>query len=102
LSEAVQCGLPVVVTRNRRTMPQERFNTDWVSQQGVGVVIKRYADLPRGLLTLFEQMTHIRARVAALRNNAAREVTALMADALAQAASVNGHTPAAWAPQSHA
>jgi hypothetical protein len=38
LSEAVQMGLPVLVTRNAWTMPQERWNTEWVQAQGVGVV----------------------------------------------------------------
>ena len=30
LSEAVQCGLPVIVTRNAWTMPQERWNLQWI------------------------------------------------------------------------
>ena len=33
LSEAVQCGLPVIVTCNAATMPQERWNVSWVRQQ---------------------------------------------------------------------
>ncbi|MFY7855301.1 MAG: MGDG synthase family glycosyltransferase, partial [Rubrivivax sp.] len=32
LSEAVQMGLPVLTTRNAWTMPQERWNTEWVQQ----------------------------------------------------------------------
>ena len=33
ISEAVQQGLPVVVVRNPWTMPQERYNTEWVREQ---------------------------------------------------------------------
>src|SRR5262249_55050602 len=36
LSEAVQQRLPVIVTRNSWTMPQERWNTEWVIERGVG------------------------------------------------------------------
>ena len=37
VSEALHCGLPVIVTRNAWTMPQERYNTDWVQELGVGL-----------------------------------------------------------------
>ena len=36
ISEAVQQGLPVIVVRNTWTMPQERYNTDWVKEQQCG------------------------------------------------------------------
>ena len=38
LSEALHCGLPVIVTRNAWTMPEERYNTDWVREQ-VGITL---------------------------------------------------------------
>jgi UDP-N-acetylglucosamine:LPS N-acetylglucosamine transferase len=89
ISEALQCGLPVVVTRNRRTMPQERFNTDWVQQQGLGLVIQQYSQLPAVVHQLSSQLSALHGRVKAHRNNATREVTQLMAQLLdtAQAAS---------------
>jgi UDP-N-acetylglucosamine:LPS N-acetylglucosamine transferase len=79
LSEALQCGLPVVLTRNRRTMPQERFNTEWVLQQGVGLVIRRYADLPATVETLRARLPALLERVRAQRNEAAPEVMDLIA-----------------------
>ncbi len=36
ISEAVQQGLPVIVVRNTWTMPQERYNTDWVRENNAG------------------------------------------------------------------
>ena len=42
LSEAVQMNLPVVVVRNRATMPQERYNTQWVRDHGVGMVLPSF------------------------------------------------------------
>jgi UDP-N-acetylglucosamine:LPS N-acetylglucosamine transferase len=85
ISEALQCGLPVVVTRNRRTMPQERFNTDWIAQQGLGLVIQQYSQLPAAVLQLSSQRSALQERVKAQRNNATREVTQLMARLLEQA-----------------
>ena len=79
LSEALQCGLPVVLTRNRRTMPQERFNTEWVQQRGLGVVIQRYTELPAAMASLREQMPAWQGRVRAQRNEAAAEVMDLIA-----------------------
>ena len=48
LSEAVHCGLPVIVTRNAWTLPQERYNTDWVREQGVGLVLDSFAGVRAG------------------------------------------------------
>ena len=42
ISEAVQQGLPVVVVRNPWTMPQERYNTDWVREHGAGIVLESF------------------------------------------------------------
>ena len=39
LAEAMAARLPVVVTRNRHTIPQERFNTDLVTELGLGRVV---------------------------------------------------------------
>lgn len=79
LSEALHCGLPVVTTRNRSTMPQERYNTDWVREQGVGLVLKSFDELPHALGVLRERLPALRERVASLDNRAVYEVTALIA-----------------------
>ena len=36
--------LPVIVERNAWTLPQERYNADWVRENGVGLVVPQ---LPR-------------------------------------------------------
>ena len=89
ISEALQCGLPVVLTRNRTTMPQERFNTDWVQHQGLGLVIQRYSQLPAAVLQLSSQLPAFHRRVDAHHNNATREVTQLMAQLLGHAQSAS-------------
>ena len=34
ISEAVAMGLPVIIERNHWTLPQERYNADWVEEAG--------------------------------------------------------------------
>ena len=42
ISEAIKMGLPVIVESNAWTLPQERFNTEWVGEQNVGNRIKEF------------------------------------------------------------
>jgi 1,2-diacylglycerol 3-beta-galactosyltransferase len=85
LSEALHCGLPVIVTRNAWTMPQERYNTDWVLDQGVGQVLSSFADLPEALAGLRAQWTETLDRVRRLENRALFEVPQILAGILREA-----------------
>jgi UDP-N-acetylglucosamine:LPS N-acetylglucosamine transferase len=74
LSEAFHRGVPVVVTRNIHTIPQERFNTDYVQRRGLGLVVSGWREIPAAVLRLFrdrEQLSAMRARLAALPPNRA-------------------------------
>ncbi|HTS28597.1 MAG TPA: glycosyltransferase, partial [Bryobacteraceae bacterium] len=42
ISEAISMRLPVIVVRNAWTLPQERYNADWVREQGVGIVLPNF------------------------------------------------------------
>jgi hypothetical protein len=44
ISEAVAMGLPVIIERNHWTLPQERYNADWVREQGVGLSLRSFRD----------------------------------------------------------
>jgi UDP-N-acetylglucosamine:LPS N-acetylglucosamine transferase len=78
LAEAFQARLPVVVTRNRHTIPQERFNTELVAQSGLGVVVSSRRQIPGvvgRLLAAPDELGRLRANLAALpRNQAVYEV----------------------------
>jgi 1,2-diacylglycerol 3-beta-galactosyltransferase len=78
LSEALQQKLPVIVTRNAWTMPQERYNTEWVREQGVGLVLTRWRELPAALASLPLVLPALRERVAAIENRALFELPALL------------------------
>ncbi len=74
LSEAFHQRVPVIVTRNIHTIPQERFNTDFVRERGLGLVVSRTRDIPAGALRLFRDIAGraaIRERLAALPDNRA-------------------------------
>ena len=74
LSEAFQHRVPVVVTRNVHTIPQERFNTDFARDRGLGTVVRPLARDPGGrprLRTDPARREAIRARLAALPENRA-------------------------------
>jgi hypothetical protein len=42
ISEALAMKLPVIVERNSWTMPQERYNAEWVLEKQVGIVLHSF------------------------------------------------------------
>jgi UDP-N-acetylglucosamine:LPS N-acetylglucosamine transferase len=78
VSEALHCGLPVLLTRNAWTMPQERYNTDWVRERGVGLVLKGFDQVRQGVAELLARLPELRARVARLDNRAVFEVPEIL------------------------
>lgn len=54
ISEALQFNLPVIVERNSRTMPQERYNAEWVLEKHVGIVLPSFAEIASGVDGLLE------------------------------------------------
>jgi 1,2-diacylglycerol 3-beta-galactosyltransferase len=74
LSEAVQMGLPVIVTRNAWTMPQERWNAEWVRQHGLGVVLRSFSRIADAVAQLTADLTRYRANTRRVCNRAVFEV----------------------------
>jgi len=92
LSEAVHMGLPVIVTRNAWTMPQECWNTEWVRRHGVGVVHRSFRTVGTAVQELLERLPEFQANTRARSNRAVFEVPQVLqrvleAAAAAQAAS---------------
>jgi len=85
LSEALHCGLPVITLRNAWTMPQERYNTDWVLEQGVGVVLRSVRHLRAAVDHVADRLPALRERVAALDNRAVFELPEILDDVLRSA-----------------
>ena len=74
LSEAFHRHVPVVVTRNVHTIPQERFNTEFVRDRGLGLVVPHWRRIPAAVLGLFRDAAGraaMRDRIGALPPNRA-------------------------------
>ena len=76
LSEAVAMRLPVIVERNAWTLPQERYNTDWVREQGIGIVLPNFRRIARAVEELLEPAAYVgfRAATERLTNRAVFEI----------------------------
>jgi 1,2-diacylglycerol 3-beta-galactosyltransferase len=82
LSEALAMRLPVVVESNAWTLAHERYNAEWILEQGAGVVVSSFtkvADAVRELLRP-DRYTQYRAQAAAVRNSAVFEVPEILAE----------------------
>jgi hypothetical protein len=82
LSEAVHQGLPVVTVRNTWTMPQERYNTEWVREHGLGLVARSMRNIRPTVLALLEQLDLYKANVRRIDNRAVFEVPEILAGIL--------------------
>jgi UDP-N-acetylglucosamine:LPS N-acetylglucosamine transferase len=82
LAEALHQHVPVVVVRNAHTIPQERFNTHFVTHHGLGTVVRHWRLIPPAVLHLLrtpQERAAIRERIAALpENRAVYEVVELV------------------------
>jgi 1,2-diacylglycerol 3-beta-galactosyltransferase len=86
LSEAIAMRLPVIVERNAWTLPQERYNTEWVREQGVGIVLPNFRRIAAAVEELLEPAAYARFRAAAERfhNRAVFEIPDILEQILAQ------------------
>ena len=103
ISEALHCGLPVIVTRNAWTMPQERWNTDFIRDNQLGCVVPGVADIAQAAQDVIAKLNHYRLRVRQFENRAIFEVAALIETLMQQpqsgptvALAVNQSSPKTW------
>lgn len=78
ISEALHCGLPVIVTRNAWTMPQERWNTDFIRDNRLGCVVPSIAGIAQAAHKVMANLNLYRDRVRQFDNRALFEVASLI------------------------
>jgi len=80
ISEALHMGLPVILERNNLTMPQERYNTDWVEAREVGVVIRDFRHIADAIRFLLAdgRLERFRENARCLNNRAVYEIPAML------------------------
>jgi 1,2-diacylglycerol 3-beta-galactosyltransferase len=84
ISEALQFHLPVIVERNQRTMPQERYNTEWVAEKRLGIVLRSFGEIAQGVEHMLQPGTfaELRGNARAYSNRALFEVPAILDEVL--------------------
>jgi 1,2-diacylglycerol 3-beta-galactosyltransferase len=79
ISEAVAMKLPVIVERNMWTLPQERYNADWVLEQGAGLVLPNFGHIKEAAARLLASLDEYRANVEKIENRAVFEIVEILA-----------------------
>jgi hypothetical protein len=86
ISEALAMHLPVIVECNAWTLPQERYNAEWVLEQEVGIVLRSFAEIESAVAQLlaFNTLARYRSNAAAMNNRAVFEIPAMLDEILAR------------------
>jgi 1,2-diacylglycerol 3-beta-galactosyltransferase len=86
IAEAMVRKLPVLIECNAWTLPQERYNAQWVNEKGVGIVLKSFEDVAEGVKRMLEPaaFAEFRKNVVAQDNRAVFEIPEILARLLAQ------------------
>jgi len=85
VSEALAMHLPVIVECNAWTLPQERYNAEWIVEKEVGLVLKNFKTIGPAAARLIDPQTLLRYRTkaAALQNHAVFEIPRMLETILA-------------------
>ena len=84
IAEAMVRKLPVLIECNAWTLPQERYNAEWVAEKGVGIVLRSFREVVSGVQRMLDAVTlaQFRKNVAALENRAIFEIPEILAELL--------------------
>ncbi len=80
ISEAMAMHLPVIVERNAWTLPQERYNADWVMEHEAGIVLPSFRGIAPAVRHLLEpgNFARYRTNAAAIQNRALFEIPPIL------------------------
>jgi hypothetical protein len=87
IAEAMVRQLPVIVECNAWTLPQERYNTEWVKEKRVGIVLHNFKEIVTGVKQLSQPaaLEEFRRNVAAVENRAIFEIPEILAGLMQEA-----------------
>ncbi|MDE3171124.1 MAG: galactosyldiacylglycerol synthase [Acidobacteriota bacterium] len=76
VSEALAMRLPVIVECNAWTLPQERYNAKWITENQVGLVLPNFRRVDRAIADMSEPgaLARYRRKTALLANRAVFEI----------------------------
>jgi len=86
IAEAMIRKLPVLIECNAWTLPQERYNAEWVKEKNVGIVLKSFKDVASGARQMLEpaRLAEFRTNVDAQNNRAIFEIPEILAKLLGE------------------
>lgn len=87
IAEAMVRKLPVLIECNAWTLPQERYNAEWVKEKRVGIVLKSFSEVAEGVKQMLDPATlaEFRKNAAAQDNRAIFEIPEILAKLLGEA-----------------
>jgi UDP-N-acetylglucosamine:LPS N-acetylglucosamine transferase len=76
ISEALAMKLPALVEKNAWTLPQERYNADWIVEKQTGIVLRNFRYIVQAVAELLQPENYRRfhAYAAAIENRAVFEI----------------------------
>ena len=88
IAEAMVRKLPVLIECNEWTLPQERYNAEWVTEKRVGIVLKSFREVVSGVRQMCEpaRLAEFRENVARLNNRAIFEIPEMLENLLGESA----------------
>jgi Glycosyltransferase family 28 C-terminal domain len=96
IAEAMVRKLPVLIECNAWTLPQERYNAEWVAEKGVGIVLRNFREeIVGGVQRMLdpETLAAFRRNVAALENRAIFEIPEILDKLLRESADARQSAP---------
>jgi hypothetical protein len=86
IAEAMVRKLPVLIECNSWTLPQERYNAEWVLEKRVGIVLKNFKEVADGVNRMLEsgKLAEFRKNVADQNNRAIFEIPEILAKLLGE------------------
>jgi len=100
IAEAMVRKLPVLIECNAWTLPQERYNAQWVVEKQVGIVLHSFREVVGGVQQMLDpaKLAGFKGNVAALNNQAVFEIPEILSRLLgASPCSQAAKSPAATA-----
>ena len=85
LSEAAHLGLPILTFDNASTMPQERYNLQWLREHGLGRAVRNVRELRAALDDILAAVSSQTSHPTLPDNRAVFEIPEILADLLTMA-----------------
>ena len=74
ISEALHQGLPLIVVNNTWTMPQERYNVEWIRESNAGIVLDSFRAIRSGVAEMTRRLPEFRTSILRIGNRAVFEI----------------------------